>query len=67
MRATDLTELLKVVEEVRREKHPSLPKDLIRRIVMLEDEHGDDDVAALQAIRTLITEQGPTSPEGAPE
>lgn len=54
MRATDLTDLLAVVEEVREETHPDLPAELVRDIVVLEDQHGDDESTVLQALRSRL-------------
>lgn len=54
MRATDLDDLLKVVESVRAEHEPSLPADLVRGIVFLEEQHGEDEDAALRALREHV-------------
>lgn len=54
MRATDLTDLLDVVEAVRKAKHPGLPSEFMREVVLLEEEHGEDETATLQAVRERL-------------
>lgn len=54
MRATDLTDLLEVVEAVRKKKHPDLPAELVRDVVLLEEKHGEDEGATLQALRERL-------------
>ena len=54
MRATDLTDLLDVVEAVRQAKHPGLPQEFMREVVLLEEKHGGDETAMLQAVRERL-------------
>jgi len=56
MRATDLTDLLAVVEDVRKETHSDLPAEFIREVVILEEQHGEDESAVLQALRSRLND-----------
>lgn len=50
----DLTDLLAAVESARAGAHPKLDADLVRRVVEVVHESGDDDTKAVRGIRQLV-------------
>jgi len=51
---SDLHDLMSSVEEARTALHPDLDAGFVRRVVEIEHEAGEDDQAALAAIRKAV-------------
>jgi hypothetical protein len=62
MRKTDLHDLIKTVELIRKDLHPDLEPQFIEAVVRAEEENPEDDETALRAIqsalRTLLESRG---------
>lgn len=50
MKASDLADLIAVVESIRAEGHPELSEELLRAVVEAEKRNPDDDEEVLRAI-----------------
>lgn len=55
MKKTDLSELVGVVENVRKELHPTLDADFLASVVRIEEMNPEDDDAAQRAIQQALT------------
>ncbi|HLL46156.1 MAG TPA: hypothetical protein VK399_05590 [Longimicrobiaceae bacterium] len=51
---SEFASLLATVEQVRAERYPSLPADLVARILTVEAEHPGDRVVAMRIIKQLV-------------
>lgn len=55
-RTIEVDELLEVLEQIRREKYPEIPADVIRNIVINEFEKQDDRVQGRKDVSQLISD-----------
>lgn len=54
MRTSDLKGLLDTVEEVRRDLYPDLDSDLLRAVILAEEQNPEDEGEALRAIQAAV-------------
>lgn len=54
MRTTDLKDLTKTVELLRKELHPDLDEGFLEAVVRAEEENPEDDTEALRAIQAAL-------------
>lgn len=62
MKTTDLKDLLKTVEFLRKELHPELDAGFLKAVVRAEEQNPEDDAEALReieaALRSVLAAQG---------
>lgn len=63
---SDFAELIATVEQVRAERYPSLPADLIAQILTVEAQHPEDRAEAMRVIRQTVLAALAESPGSAP-
>jgi hypothetical protein len=51
---TEFTNLIATVEQVRSERYPSLPADLVARILAIEAQHPGNRAAAMRDIKQVV-------------
>ena len=51
---SDFAELIATVEQVRDERYPSLPSELVKQILVIQAEHPEDRAAAMRAIKQAV-------------
>ena len=56
MPTNNLTDILAVVEQVRRDTQPEVDATLLQTIIRIEEANSEDDEAALRAIEKAVTE-----------
>ena len=61
---SDLAELIATVEQVRAERYPSLPPDLVSQILAIEAEHPDGRTEAMRAIKQAVFAALASQPAG---
>lgn len=61
---SDLAELIATVEQVRAERYPSLPPDLVSQILAIEAEHPEDRTEAMRAIKQAVLAALNSQPAG---
>jgi len=61
---TELQDLLASVERARAELHPDLDQRFVQRVAEIEHEAGEDEQAAIAAIRAALDELVKSLPEG---
>lgn len=61
---SDLAELIATVEQVRAERYPSLPPDLVSQILTIEAEHPDGRREAMRAIKQAVLAALTSQPAG---
>ena len=56
MTRQNINELLQVLEQVRQEKYPDVPKELVEKVAMIEYENQDDRGKARTEVMNAIAE-----------